>query len=158
MGGEVCGLRGRASPGTQAEGGRLAVQMPPPQRTRLATQVTMTANRLRTGPCGHRLDRHEGRSRERGLQPTGHLRRKDEPGVELRVAQADGDPRQFRRPSLTGVEPIPLRWLDGNTPMPLHDSKPLAIDLNASRGVPYFSFSFAAIADSRTSLSLNPTS
>ena len=39
-----------------------------------------------------------------------------------------------------------------------HDSKPLAIDLNASRGVPYFSLPPAASADRRTSLSLDPTS
>jgi hypothetical protein len=41
LAGEVCGLRDRASPGTQAEGGRLALQMPSPERTRLAIPVTM---------------------------------------------------------------------------------------------------------------------
>src|SRR4051794_11062837 len=49
MGGEVRRLRDGASPTTQAEDGRLALQMPPPLRTRLATPVTMTANRLRIG-------------------------------------------------------------------------------------------------------------
>ena len=66
MGGEVCGLPDRASPITQAEGGRLALQVPSPERTRLAVPVKMTADRLRTAQCGHRLDRHEGQSRESG--------------------------------------------------------------------------------------------
>ena len=43
MGGEVCGLRGRASPLTQAEGGRLALQVPSPERTHLAVPVAWEA-------------------------------------------------------------------------------------------------------------------
>ena len=52
---------------------------------------------------------------------------------------------------------FPLFWPDGNTSMTRHGSKPLAIDPNVSRGVPYFSAPLAASTESRTSLSLNPT-
>ena len=39
LGGDVCGLRDGASADPQAEGGRLAVQVPPPLRDRLAAPV-----------------------------------------------------------------------------------------------------------------------
>ena len=59
LGGDVCGLRDGASAAPQAEGGRLAVQVPPPLRDRLAAPVWMTATLLPVRPeaFNHRLER-----------------------------------------------------------------------------------------------------
>ena len=66
LGGEVCGLRDRASAGhagrRRASGGAVGHTV----ADILATRPAMTASRLRTAPR-HRLDRHEGRSRRAGL-------------------------------------------------------------------------------------------
>ena len=94
LGGDVCGLRGCASAGPQAEGGRLAVQVPPPLRDRLAAPVLR--RRLFWGeheryPSRRRTIRPEAEG-ETDEQPLGPVIRKPAEGRTIAVV---GDVYRF---------------------------------------------------------------